>query len=275
MLSTSYRVPLVAIAVVAIAVISFPISADADVLLPGTKSIPFHCKTTLHESCLSLRTGYTVRKGDTLSSIAKMHLGSSKRHGEIAALNPSLDPDRLKIGQSLWLPPRVPDKTKKAPGELWVLDISFGDAIPKPFESGIGLATFYRGIRYAIVPSADRAKFLSMFGRNRAPDVDKLSWVVASNSIQSRNSAPVESKIHETTITVELKRDTKKNSLAATVVKVVHNHGVGPVEHPASAKPPKRASSQAAMGIAALAFGLCLVRARGRRTEERRAEPTC
>jgi nucleoid-associated protein YgaU len=47
---------------------------------------------------------YTVKKGDTLSGIAKSQLGSANRYGEIAALNPGLDPKRMKVGQTLKLP---------------------------------------------------------------------------------------------------------------------------------------------------------------------------
>lgn len=47
---------------------------------------------------------YTIRKGDTLWSIAKKHLGSGKRWKEIMDRNPGLDPHGLKIGQVITIP---------------------------------------------------------------------------------------------------------------------------------------------------------------------------
>jgi len=52
-------------------------------------------------------TGYRVRSGDTLSSIARRELGNADRWREIAKANPSVDPNRLKVGQALTLPGRA------------------------------------------------------------------------------------------------------------------------------------------------------------------------
>lgn len=51
---------------------------------------------------------YVVQSGDTLGEIAKKKLGSSKRAGEIIALNPDAlsDPDDLYVGLSIRLPSR-------------------------------------------------------------------------------------------------------------------------------------------------------------------------
>jgi len=51
-------------------------------------------------------TTYKVRRGDTLSGIAKRELGSAQRWRDIQRLNPDLDPARLRPGQILVLPPR-------------------------------------------------------------------------------------------------------------------------------------------------------------------------
>ena len=56
-------------------------------------------------------TRYEVREGDTLSSIAADWFGSSSSWALIVDANPSLDPDRLSIGQVLMLPAR--DATPK------------------------------------------------------------------------------------------------------------------------------------------------------------------
>ncbi|TAJ19426.1 MAG: LysM peptidoglycan-binding domain-containing protein [Planctomycetota bacterium] len=47
---------------------------------------------------------YKVKRGDTLSSIAKSALGAGSRYPEILALNPGLDPNRMRVGAELVLP---------------------------------------------------------------------------------------------------------------------------------------------------------------------------
>ncbi len=49
-------------------------------------------------------TTHKIESGDTLGSIAKKYLGKESRWPEIAKLNPSLDPHRLKIGDVVKLP---------------------------------------------------------------------------------------------------------------------------------------------------------------------------
>ncbi len=47
---------------------------------------------------------YTVKKGDTLWSIAKAHYGDGKQYKKIVAANPSIKGERLLVGQSITLP---------------------------------------------------------------------------------------------------------------------------------------------------------------------------
>jgi len=49
---------------------------------------------------------YMVKNRDTLWSIAVRELGSGQRHKEILALNPGIQPTKLKVGQPLILPAR-------------------------------------------------------------------------------------------------------------------------------------------------------------------------
>ncbi|MCK5945370.1 MAG: LysM peptidoglycan-binding domain-containing protein [Planctomycetes bacterium] len=49
---------------------------------------------------------FVIREGDTLEKIARSELGSAGRLADITALNPEVEPRRLKIGQRIWLPPR-------------------------------------------------------------------------------------------------------------------------------------------------------------------------
>ncbi len=47
---------------------------------------------------------YTVKAGDTLSQIAKRTLGDASRWRELAALNPGVDPAKLRVGVQLKVP---------------------------------------------------------------------------------------------------------------------------------------------------------------------------
>jgi nucleoid-associated protein YgaU len=47
---------------------------------------------------------YTIQRGDTLGTIAKRILGSSKRWREISRANPEINPNRLIVGQEIVIP---------------------------------------------------------------------------------------------------------------------------------------------------------------------------
>ena len=47
---------------------------------------------------------YTIRKGDTLWSIAQREYGDGQRWKDISAANPSADPKKLAVGQQITLP---------------------------------------------------------------------------------------------------------------------------------------------------------------------------
>ena len=49
-------------------------------------------------------TSYTIKKGDTLWSIAKKYLGDGQRWRDIVAANPGLAPAKLRVGQKINLP---------------------------------------------------------------------------------------------------------------------------------------------------------------------------
>jgi nucleoid-associated protein YgaU len=53
-------------------------------------------------------TRYTIERGDTLSSIARAHYGDDRLWTRISAANPGIDPQRLKIGETITIPPREP-----------------------------------------------------------------------------------------------------------------------------------------------------------------------
>jgi len=59
---------------------------------------------------------YTVKQGDSLSSIARWWFDDPERWDAILRANPSLkDPHRLRIGQTLRLPPRETSRTPRMP----------------------------------------------------------------------------------------------------------------------------------------------------------------
>jgi len=47
---------------------------------------------------------YTVKKGDTLYSIARTRYGDGKQWQKITAANPGLRPESLKVGQTIQVP---------------------------------------------------------------------------------------------------------------------------------------------------------------------------
>jgi nucleoid-associated protein YgaU len=52
----------------------------------------------------AIPTEYSIRSGDTLSSIAQQWFGDADKWDLIAEANPSIDPHRLRIGQRITLP---------------------------------------------------------------------------------------------------------------------------------------------------------------------------
>ena len=49
-------------------------------------------------------SAYTVKKGDTLYSIAKSRYGNGNQYNKIVGANPGLEPSKLKVGQTITLP---------------------------------------------------------------------------------------------------------------------------------------------------------------------------
>jgi nucleoid-associated protein YgaU len=77
------------------------VAAVPDVVIPGTRSLRVtrHLEVSpLTEHCC---VQHVVAKGETLSAIAAAHYGKATTAKDIAALNPEINPDRLKIGQRL------------------------------------------------------------------------------------------------------------------------------------------------------------------------------
>jgi nucleoid-associated protein YgaU len=59
---------------------------------------------------------YTIQKGDTLYDIAIDHYGAGRYWTRIRDANPGIDPNRLKVGQIILLPPEQDQATGPAGG---------------------------------------------------------------------------------------------------------------------------------------------------------------
>ena len=92
---------------------------------------------------------YVVRSGDTLSEIAQRELGSARRWPEIVAVNPGLDPARLRSGKSIQIPgagspsaaraasaPAKPTAGATGEGRTWT--VAKGDNLWKIAERALG-----------------------------------------------------------------------------------------------------------------------------------------
>ena len=88
---------------------SAPYALDKDLFWDELKTVPTW-QTEVEVNIGVQKTDaygyYTVKAGDTLSKLAKAHLGDAKRYMEIFNLNKGIlkDPDMIKVGQKLQLP---------------------------------------------------------------------------------------------------------------------------------------------------------------------------
>ena len=94
---------------------------SGDSLSPGTRLVipwgettspspePERTSTSLQKA-MDMKRGqvHIVQTGETLSSIASKHLGSSRHWRQIAEANPSLSPHRIPVGTKLYVPTKTP-----------------------------------------------------------------------------------------------------------------------------------------------------------------------
>jgi nucleoid-associated protein YgaU len=121
---------------------------------------------------------YSVREGDSMWTIADRWLGDPSRWGLIADANPTIDPERLRVGQKV----RIPTKSNatgpilNAPARLTAADR------PQP-AAGPGKATYYTVrsgdtlSRIAQLKYSDAAKWRAIYDANQGAigfDPDRL-----------------------------------------------------------------------------------------------------
>jgi nucleoid-associated protein YgaU len=88
-----------------------PYAFDRDLFWDKLKTIPNwqnEVEVNLTVQKTDIYGYYTVQAGDTLSKLAKAHLGDAKRYMEIFNLNKDVlkNPDLIKVGQKIQLPPK-------------------------------------------------------------------------------------------------------------------------------------------------------------------------
>ncbi len=100
---------------------------------------------------------YTVKENDSLWTIADAWFGDAGRWELIAKANPLIDPDRLKLGQVLRLPPkdadrRRPERRRVSPNEPNTYTIRSGDSLWRIAKAQYGDET-----KWSIIYDANRA----------------------------------------------------------------------------------------------------------------------
>ncbi|MEM0913042.1 MAG: LysM peptidoglycan-binding domain-containing protein [Planctomycetota bacterium] len=116
---------------------------------------------------------YTVQRGDTLSSIAVQLFGAERRWVDIAQANPTIDPIRLRVGQTLKLPgdapPASPDEPEiDAPAAELRHTIQSGENL-----SSIAQRYYGKAARWRVLFNANR----DILGNN--PNAIRAGMVIA------------------------------------------------------------------------------------------------
>ena len=75
-----------------------------DQVIGATEAAPMLTAPPSAPSSAPTTHAYTVRAGDTLSEIAQRELGSSRRWQDLVAVNPGLDPAKLRVGKTIQIP---------------------------------------------------------------------------------------------------------------------------------------------------------------------------
>lgn len=87
---------------------------------PNPQVGPVAGGTTSAGAGSSIPKTYTVKKGDTLRRIANRFYGTPAAWKYLAAANGIKDPDKLKVGRKLHLPPARPSYAPSDLGQVWI-----------------------------------------------------------------------------------------------------------------------------------------------------------
>jgi nucleoid-associated protein YgaU len=86
---------------------STPVTAPQPPQPPMYSDASVTSTPTSYAPAASTATGsgnYTVKKGDTLYSIARSRYGDGKQYTRIVSANPGLSPEKLRVGQTIQIP---------------------------------------------------------------------------------------------------------------------------------------------------------------------------
>lgn len=128
-----------------------------DIIPDGVKGVASETRVALGPWADGVHTAWQIEAGDTYASIAKKQLADASRADELKDLNPGLDPQRLRIGQTIWLPARDA-KAKDAP---WLYVLARGPGgTPAPCIAAQPLPPArFSGFVFFLVPDGKRVGF--------------------------------------------------------------------------------------------------------------------
>lgn len=135
------------------------------------------------ETAVAGSGSYTVRPGDTLSQIAERRLGSSRRWGEIQALNGGINPSSIYVGQVLVMPDASSDADSGVAGRS-LRTVTTPSSVELP--GGRGEGVFYT------VRSGDS---LSQIAQDHLGGASKWKSIVAANPGLDPNSLGVGTRL--------------------------------------------------------------------------------
>lgn len=84
--------------------VSAPPSSSGSAYAPAASYTPAPAPIAVEPAPVAGGSSYTVRKGDTLYSIARSRYGDGKQWKRIADANAGIQPQSLKVGQTLVIP---------------------------------------------------------------------------------------------------------------------------------------------------------------------------
>lgn len=150
-----------------------------DVIPRGVKLLKLEIAFERGAGVPLLCRAHRLAKGETLADIALARLGSRDRVDEIVALNPDLDADELRPGDSIWLPPRpatrvAEDEAESVDFVRAYADVGWARQGLAPFPLGIddvsGAVTRRGKLTLFLVPAAAFADFEAARKARRQPD---------------------------------------------------------------------------------------------------------